>query len=397
MKQFLFVFLCLAFVSTSQAKDNDSIVNPYQFETIKKLKTTSVKNQHRSGTCWSFASLSFIETEVLKNGGDSLDLSEMFVVKHCYEKKADKYVRMHGNTNFSSGGAYNDVFYVIDNFGLVPESVYKGLEYGEENHVHGELDKVLRSYVDAIIQNKNKKLSTAWKKGFAAVCDTYFGEEPTNFEYEGKNYTPQTFSKEVVGIKSEDYVSLTSFTHHPMYSKFAIEIPDNWLWRDSYNMPIDELIATMYNAIEMGYSIAWGGDVSHKGFSFKKGLAILPDVKMDEMSDLERGKWEKLTQTDKDKAVYQFDSPCDEIKVTQESRQLAFDDYTTTDDHGMHIIGLVKDQNGKKYFIVKNSWDTNNTYAGYLYMSEEYVKLNTINIVINKNAVPKNISKKLNL
>ncbi len=388
------LLIFLVGLTLTVSAENDTT---YQFEKLIELPTTSVKNQHRSGTCWSFSSASYIESEMMRMGKDSIDLSEMFVVRHCYQDKAERYVRMHGNLNFGAGGAFGDFFYVLDHYGLVPEEAYKGLNYGEEKHVHGEMDNVLKSYVDAVIPNKNKKLSTAWKNGFSGICDAYLGELPEEFSYKGKTYSPESFAKDVVGIQSSDYVSLTSYTHQPLYSSFALAIPDNWLWHLSYNLTLDELMEVMYNALETGYSIAWGGDVSDKGFSFKNGLAILPDVKVEEMSDSERSKWEKLTQKEKDKKQFQFDHPVKEVTLTPEMRQMAYDNYSLTDDHGMHATGLVKDQNGTKYFIIKNSWDTNNKYKGYLYMSEAFARLNTMNIIVHKDAIPKAIKKKLDI
>lgn len=369
----------------------------YVFKSLIDLETTSVKDQYRSGTCWSFSSLSFFESELIRLGHAPLDLSEMFIVRKCYEYKAEKYVRMHGETNFGGGGAFHDAFWVLENYGLMPETEYCGLNYGEEKHVHGEVDLLLKTYLDAVIANKNKKLSKAWFKGYEGILDAYFGEVSDEIEYEGKSYTAQTFAESEAPLKADDYVSLTSYTHHPFYSSFVLEIPDNWLWRESYNMPLEELMDVFISALEGGYTIAWGGDVSEKGFSHKKGIAIVPDKENPDLSDSERSKWENLSQKEKDKKLYQFKKPVKEKLITQALRQEGFDNYQTTDDHGMHITGLVEDQHGTIYYKVKNSWNTDNTLDGYIYMSQAFMEYKTMNIVVHKDAIPKSIRKKLNL
>lgn len=382
----------LLLISVVLFAQNDSA---YVFTMVKELPATSVKDQHRSGTCWSFSALSFIESEVLRKGGSELDLSEMFVVRKCYEYKADKYVRMQGQINFAAGGAFFDAFWVLENYGMVPESAYSGLNYGEESHVHGELDAATKSFVDVIKENKNRKLSTAWKPAFNGILDAYFGNVPSTFEFIGEQCTPASFAKKYVDINVDDYVSVTSYTHHPFYEKFILEIPDNWIWEESYNVTIDELAQICRYAVENGYSVAWGGDVSEKGFSHKNGLAIVPEGDMKEMSDTERSRWEKMSESDRSKALNTFGKPVPEKKITQEMRQVEFDNFQTTDDHGMHITGMLTDQYGKIYYKVKNSWNTDNKYDGNLYMSEAYVKLKTMNIMVHKDGVPKQIRKKL--
>ncbi|MGQ1889892.1 aminopeptidase C [Thermophagus sp. OGC60D27] len=369
----------------------------YQFETIVDLPATSVKDQHRSGTCWSFSGVSFLESEMIRKGKEPIDFSEMFIVRHCYADKAKKYVRLHGHLNFGAGGAFHDVLYVLKNYGAVPESVYGGLNYGQEKHVHGEMDEVLRSYVEGIIKNPNKELSTAWHKGFNGILDAYLGKLPETFEYKGKNYTPQTFAKEVTGINPDDYIQVTSFSHHPFYETFVIEIPDNWLWGAVYNVKLQEMIDIINHSLEEGYTVGWATDVSEKGFSYKNGIAIIPAEDFEELSDTERSRWEDITKEKLQKQMYSFEAPVPEKKITQELRQKAFDNYQTTDDHGMHIVGMVKDQNGTIYYKVKNSWNTDNKYDGYLYASESFVKLKTVSIMVNKEALPKVIRKKLDL
>ncbi len=370
----------------------------YQFTDIKRLPVTSIKDQNRSGTCWSFSGLAFLEAEMIRMGKkDAPDLSPMFVVRNCYLDKAVKYVRMHGYLNFGGGGAFHDVTYVLKNYGLVPTEAYSGLAYGEDNHVHGEIDEVFLNYVKSVVKNKNKKLSTSWEKGFKALLDAYFGAYPSNFKFKGKSYTPKTFAKDVTGLNTDDYVEITSLTHHPFYKKFIMEVPDNWLWNEVYNVKIDELKQIIDNSIENGYTVAWASDVSEKGFSYRNGVAVVPDQNLADMSNSERSRWEKMTEKEKNKLLYSFEKPVAEKKITQEMRQEAFDNYQTTDDHGMLIIGTAKDQNGKKYYIIKNSWDTSNKYGGYFYASEAFVLYKTTDIMVNKNAIPTALRKKMGL
>lgn len=370
----------------------------YKFTDEKVLKVTPVKNQYRAGTCWSYSTLAFIEAEMLRLGKEEVDLSEPYVFRKAYEDKAEKYVRMHGTTNFGGGGAVNDPIDIYVNYGLIPEENYKGLNYGEDNHVHGEIDNVLKAYVDAVIENSNKKLSTAWLEGYKGILNAYFGAIPEKFSYKGKEYTPRTFADQVVGINPDDYVYLSSYTHHPFYSQFAIEVQDNWSWQKFYNLPIDELIAVYVNSVNNGYTVGWASDVSEKGFSSKDGVAIVPADSPEEMDGLERSKWETMTKKERESYLTSFDKPIKEKVITQEMRQLAFDNYQTTDDHGMLIMGLAKDQNGTRYFKVKNSWGTDyNDYGGFFYASEAFVKYKTLSCVVHKNAIPKDIAKKLGL
>ena len=386
----------LSFLANAQdAKSNQP--KGYQFTDIKRLPATSVKDQARAGTCWSWSGISFFESEMIRMGKEPIDLSAMYIVRHAYSDKATKFVRLHGSMNFAVGGAFCDVMHVIKNYGIVPMDVYKGLNYGEPNHAFGEIDDVLAGYVNAVIKNSNKKLSTAWKKGFDGILDAYLGEEPEKFEYKGKEYTPRTFADEVVGLDMDDYVSLTSFTHHPFYSQFAIEVPDNWLWGMSYNLPIDELAQVMSNAIDNGYTFAWASDVSEKGFQTSQpGVAVVPTTDTKEMSGAEIAKWEAMPKGKQTQDAFK-QGPAPEKVITQEMRQQEFDNYLTTDDHGMHVIGKAKDQNGTVYYIVKNSWNQYNKFGGYFYASEPFMKYKTMNIIVHKNAIPKDIRKKLGI
>ena len=368
----------------------------YQFTTVKEVKITPVKNQNRTGTCWSFSGVGLIEAELLRTGKGEYNLSEMFIANHSYKDKADKFVRLHGKLNFAQGGSFADVIYVFKHYGAVPGELYKGLEYGQDNHVHGELAEVATAYVNAVIKNRDKKLSTAWKKGFDGVIDTYLGKLPETFTYQGKQYTPKSFG-ESLGLNFDDYVSLTSYTHHPFYSQFPLEIEDNWRWAPSYNLPIHELMEVLDHAINNGYTIAWGSDVSEKGFT-RNGIAVAADIEALESSGSDQARWVGLSQTERDAEVKKLvEKPCKEIEVTQELRQQAYDNYQTTDDHGMLIYGIAKDQTGKKFYMVKNSWGTESKYKGHWYASDAYVAYKTMNIVLHKDALPKTIQSKLGI
>ena len=388
----------LAFSASAGVKKDEKKKEAYQFSDIKRLPATSVKDQHRSGTCWSFSGLSFIESEMIRMGKPEVDLSEMFVVYNCYSDKAKRHVRMHGNFNFGGGGAFHDVTYVLKNYGIVPEGVYEGLNYGESGHTHGELDAVLNDYVTAVIKNRNKRLTPVWHKGFDGILDSYLGEKPEKFEYEGKEYTPKSFAKDFVGVNADDYIEISSYTHHPFYEKFIIEVPDNWLWDEVYNVPLNEMMEIMEKAIMDGYTIGWASDVSEKGFMYRKGIAIVPETETKNMTDSEISKWESLSKTEKAAKLSGDAGPVKEKEITQKLRQVAYDNYTTTDDHGMHLVGISKDQKGNKYFIVKNSWGTdNNPYKGYFYASFPFVSYKTMSFMIHKDAVPAKLRKKLGL
>ena len=357
--------------------------HPYHFQDIKKIRTTPVKNQQRTGTCWCFATTSFVETEILRQGGPELDLSEMFTVRHAYEHKAVLYVRYHGLANFGPGGQAHDVINVIRRYGFVPEEVYPGKDYGDTIHNHGELNTILKAYVDAVIKNRNRKLTPVWEKGFSSVLDVYLGKNPGTFTWEGREYTPETF-RDHFHFNPDDYVELTSYTHHPFYTRFGLEVPDNWTHDLYYNLPIDELMEVINHALAKGYSVAWDGDVSEKGFSHKNGLAILPEEA-----------WSKMEKAELDSV---FKHPVKQLHVTQAMRQRDFNDYATTDDHLMHLVGTGKDENGTLYYLTKNSWgQKSNDYGGYLFMSEPYVRLETLAIMVHKDAIPKDLKKKLGI
>ncbi|MDR2805648.1 MAG: aminopeptidase [Dysgonamonadaceae bacterium] len=370
----------------------------FQFTTLKEIPITPVKNQSSSGTCWSFSGLGLIEAELLRQGKGEHDLSEMFIVHKNYGEKAQKYVRMNGTINFAGGGSFADVLDCIRDYGIVPDAIQTGLNYGDTVHRHGELDQTLKAYIGAIVKNPNKKLSTAWYRAYIGIVNAYLGECPESFTYNGKQYTPKTYAQSL-GIHAEDYISLTSFTHHPFYTAFPIEIPDNWRWSDSYNLPLNELMQLIDNALDKGYCVAWASDVSsekEKEFS-RKGIAMVPDVHATEGPGSDQAHWLGLSQTDKEALIANFTSPVPEKKITQEMRQEAFDNYETTDDHGMLIYGTAQDQNGSKYYLVKNSWGTASPYHGIWYVSVPFVEYKTISIVVHKDAIPKEIRKKLGL
>ena len=392
MKKVLVGALLFACAFSTVAQDSSE----YVFTPIKELKVTPVKNQNRTGTCWSFSGQGFLEAELLRQGKGEFDLSEMFVVNHSYKDKADKFVRLHGKLNFGQGGSFEDVLYVMNHYGAVPEAAMSGLQYGEDMHVHGEMEAIASSYVNAVVKNDNGKLSTSWKKGYDGVIDSYLGAIPEKFMYNGKEYTPASFSKEL-GLNMDDYVSLTSYTHQPFYTSFALEIEDNWRWADSYNLPINEFMQVFENAISTGYSIAWGSDVSEKGFT-RNGIAVVPDIKAIETSGSDQDKWVGLSKTEKDNEIKKLiEKPCQELVITQEMRQAGYDNYQTTDDHGMLIYGMAKDQTGKKFYMVKNSWGTDNKFKGTWYASEAFVAYKTMNIIVHKDALPKAIAKKLGI
>ena len=371
-----------------------------QFTVVKQSPITSIKNQNRAGTCWCYSSLAFIESELLRMGKGEYDFSEMFLVHNTYLDRAEKAVRTHGDVSFAQGGSFYDVIYGMEAFGLVPEAEMRpGVMYGMELSNHNELSAVSDAVVAAIAKGKLRSLQVSpdgemlWKKAIEAIHDIYLGVRPESFTYEGVEYTPKSFY-ESLGLNADDYVSLTSYTHHPFYSSFAIEIPDNWRWAQSYNLPIDELMEVFDYAIENGYTIAWGSDVSEDGFT-REGTAILPDVDKAsaELDGSDMAKWLKMTEAErksKPMAVPQR-------WVSQDERQLAYDNRETTDDHGMLIYGKAVDQNGTEYYMVKNSWGEAGTYKGIWYASKAFVRYKTMNIIVHKDAIPAEIRAKLNL
>ena len=368
--------ICCAAVSAQEGEQKEA-PKGYVFTTVDSLPITSVKDQASSGTCWSFSSIGFFESELLRLGKGEHDLAEMFVVHKTMEDRAKAAVRLHGDIEFAQGGSFYDVVYCWKNYGMVPQEVMPGIMYKSDRINHTELTAVAKAYVDALAKSNLKKLTDVWQKGFSGIYDAYIGECPEKFTYNGKEYTPLSYAQSL-GLNMDDYVSLTSFTHHPFYEQFIIEIQDNWRWGQSYNLPLDEFMAVMHNAIKNGYTFAWGADVSETGFlRSKPAICVIP--------------------TDDDKENKILREPGQEKEITQEMRQEGYDNWETTDDHGMQIFGIAKDQNGKEYFMVKNSWNTTAGNNGIWYASDSYVALKTINILVHKDALPKDIRKKLGI
>ena len=393
MKHLLIAFLAASVALGSWA--DDKIVNPdstgFKFTDVKVIKSTPVKDQNKSGTCWCYSSNTFFENEILRKTGKEIHLSEGFVVYHCYLDKAIKYIRMDGECNFAEGGSGLDVGYVWENYGAVPT----GMTHGDKKFNTAELTSMLKGMVGVVNQRKLRKLTPSWIDGFKGVLDAYMGKLPESFTYEGKTYTPQSYAASLP-LNMNDYVSVTSFTHHPFYKQFILEVADNWIWEKSWNVTLDELWEIANNSIEKGYTIAWGADVSEHGFKWRKGYAVLVKEKNEnDLSGTDRERWDQLSDKDRDEQRWEIKGPGNEEVVTQESRQIMFDNKETTDDHGMVIVGTAVDQDGNKYFKVQNSWDTNQLYHGFFYVSEAYFKAKTLNIVINKEVIPAHIAKKL--
>lgn len=388
--------LALTFNSLSQDFTTNSEKSEYKFEKVAHLDATPVQSQGYTGTCWSFSALSFFESEMIRMGKkDVPQLSEMYVARKAYEGKAEKYIRMDGKTNFSQGGAFHDIPWVFRNHGLVPAEVYEGLNYGTDKHNHSEMFAGLEGFVKGIMSSVNSRgLTSSWKAGFTAILDAYLGADPKNFTYNGKEYTPRSFADET-GLNMDDYISLTSFSNHALNQKCFLAIQDNWAWGSSYNVSLEDLVSATEAALENGYTVAWGADVSEKGFSFRDGLAIVP---ADESTIQVRGKDNRnYSDAGAEKISNAFITPVEEKEITAELRQKGYDNKTTTDDHGMHITGLYKEANGTPYFLVKNSWGTGNYPEGYLYVSANYFKWKTINVYLHKDALTKEMKKKLNL
>ena len=383
MKNFkIFILILLVPVLLfPQGKKKSEKKEQYEFTMVKEIKTTPVKDQGKTGTCWSFATMSFIETELIRMGKGEHILSPMWNVRFTCLPKAINYVRYGGQTNFGMGGQAHDVMNVIKEHGIVPQEIYKAMNINEEGYNNGELDNVLKAVVDAV--NKGRKLTPRWREVIEATLNIYLGEPVKEFSYNEKIHTPKSFT-ESLGFKPQDYVEITSYNHHPFYSQFDLEIPDNWTKDKYYNVPVDDLMKIIDNALENGYSVAWDGDVSEKEFDKKKGYAIVPEK--EESSEAENEDDEKELK------------PIIEKIVTQEMRQETFDNHTTTDDHLMHITGIAKDQTGAAFYYTKNSWGTKDKkYDGYWYMSVPYVRLKTIAIMVHKDAVPAEIKTKLGI
>ena len=392
MTMVLFFSAALTFAQ-SEDKEEDG----YKFQTVKEIPITSIKNQNRSGTCWAYSSLGFFEAELLRLGKGEYNLCEMYLAHKTYEDRAKASVRLHGDISFSEGGSFYDAVYCMQHYGMIPEEAMPapGSLYGDTLANFTEFFPLATKYVESIAKSEAKQLSPAWMNGLNGIFDAYLGKVPETFTYKGKTYTPQSF-QESLGLNLDDYVSLTSYNHHPFYKPFIIEIQDNWRWGESYNLPIDELMQVMDNAINNGYTFAWGSDVSETGFT-RNGLAVFPDTeeKTADLSGSDMAHWLGLSTYEKQKEAQT--KPCPEKSYTQEERQRDYDNWTTTDDHGMLIYGIAKDVNGTEYFMVKNSWGDAGKYKGIWYASKPFVRNKTMNILVHKDAVPKDIKKKLGI
>ncbi|MBT0608963.1 C1 family peptidase [Aequorivita echinoideorum] len=358
---------------------NLSAQEAYKFTTITDLEALPVISQGNTGTCWSFSGTSFLESEIIRLTGKRIDLSEMYQVRNTYPLKAENYIMRQGKAQFSEGGLAHDVLNSVEKHGLMPQEAFSGLFQNEKSHNHAELVAILEAMLKTYVDNPGKKLSAKWKPAIEGVLDAYLGKNNLNFTYGGKQYTPQSFL-EMTGIQPSDYINITSFTHAPFYSQFILNIPDNWSNGSFYNVPLDEMMTTINNALEKGFTVELDCDVSERTFSSKDGVAIIPENSENNIKALQ--------------GIYP------EKTITQQYRQEEFENYNTTDDHLMHITGMLRDQNGTKYYKVKNSWGTDesrNAHGGYVYFSETYMRLKAISITVHKDALPKNISKKLNI
>jgi bleomycin hydrolase len=362
---------------SAQAKDS------FHFTTVVDAEATPVENQANSGTCWSYATNSFLESEMIKAGRTPVPLAKLYTARCAYIEKADNYVRMHGAVSWGDGGEPHDVINMYAKYGTMPESVYTGLHYGTKTNQFGELQALLKSMLDAIISNKNGTLTPVWKDAFTKVVDTYLGDVPSSFEWEGKTYTPQTFAQQVVGLNPDDYIEFMSVTNVPYYTKAMLMVPDNWAFQHDWNIPVEDITGVIDAALRAGYTVSWGADVSEPYFSWKNGIAFVPAGDVKTMSPAEKAGL--------------FNGPRPELAITAQNRQEAFDDYSTTDDHDMQITGIAKDQNGKEYYIVKNSWGLSNDHKGYLYVTKAYVQYKTTSFMVNKKALPSDLRKKLGI
>ena len=366
-----------------EANKSDSSKKKFVFTPVINLETTDVKNQGSSGTCWSYSTNSFLESEMIRMGKDPVDIAEIFTARNVYIEKAENYIRMHGALAYGDGGACHDVINMYAKYGALPQEVYSGLNYGFNKNKFAEMLAVLKGMLDALVKNPNGKLSPNWRKAFTAVLDTYLGEVPETFTYKGKKYTPKTFADQVIGINPDDYVELSSFSDKPLYQKTLLMVPDNWSFDQVYNVKMNDITDIIDYALKNGYTVTWATDVSEKYFSWKNGVAFVPEKEWDDMSEEEQKNL--------------FNGPQPERKITVAARREAFDNYTTTDDHGMHIVGLAKDQNGKEYYMVKNSWGEKNDYKGYLYVTKPYVRYKTTAFLLHKNAIPSGLRNKMKI
>lgn len=384
--------------ATAQEKKAEKNVNKPVFTVVRENKITSIKNQSRSGTCWDYSTLSFFEAEILKKTGKTYDLCESFVANKTYMDRAIQVVRLHGDCQFSEGGSSFDPLYCLENYGICPENAmpFAGSLYGDSLNNYNEFFSLMTPYVTAVAKSDSKKLSSQWKAGLQGILDAYLGKCPEKFTYEGKSYTPKSFAASL-GIDANDYTSITSYTHHPFWKGFAVEVQDNWRNPLSWNLPMEDMMRIIDNAVMNGYTVAWGGDVSEDGFT-RDGLAYNTDTKkVQSLTGSDMARWLKLTKTQKNNMIDSLGCKVPEIIPTQKMRQERYDNWELTDDHGMLIYGIAKDQNGKEYYMVKNSWGEAGEYKGIWYMTKNFIAANTMDFMVNKNAIPNDIRKKLGI
>lgn len=368
-------------INALKTNQNDNSKAGFTFTEIINLKNTSIKNQGSSGTCWSYSGNSFLESEMIRMGKEPVEISQIYSARNTYLGKAKNYVRLHGGLSLGEGGQFHDVLNAFRNYGALPQTEYTGLHYGSDKNNFGEMTNMLDAMLATFI--KSKTLTPNWEKAYTAAMDSYLGEVPKNFQYKGKSYTPRTFADQVIGIKPDEYVGIASVTDQPYYNKFVLLIPDNWSFDNFYNVQINDLTDIIDNALNKGYTVAWATDVSEKSFSWKNGVAYVPAKPFEQMTPQEQQEM--------------FVGPKPEAKITAEERQTAFDNYQTTDDHGMHIVGLAKDQTGKEYYIVKNSWGVTNDYKGYLYVTKEFVRYKTTSLLVHKDGIQKDLKSKMKI
>lgn len=395
MKKTLIMAFALCTVISAYA-DEAKQDSGFVFTTVHENPITSVKNQNKSGTCWSYSTIGFLESELIRMGKGEHDLSEMFVVSHTMMDRATYLIRQYGEgASYAPGGNAYDVIYCMSHYGLVPQEAMPGIAYGDTLPNHNEVDAITKGFLSGLTNGKLKKLSPVWKNAFQAIWDTYLGKCPEKFTYQGKEYTPMSFV-ESLGLKEDNYISITSYTHHPFYTKFALEVPDNWRMDQAYNVPIEDMMTIIDHALKNGYTLAWGADVSEVGFT-RTGIGVMPDAdKGADLTGSDMAKWLGMSESSKREELTK--KPLPEVEVTQEMRQQAYDNWETTDDHGMQIFGIAKDQNGKEYYMIKNSWGTiRSEYKGIWYISRAFMAYKTNEIMLHKDALPKDIRKKLGI
>ncbi len=400
MNKILTLTAAVLFATSVSAADQKEAAkaNKPVFTIVKENPITSIKDQNRSGTCWDYSTLSFFEAEILKKTGKTYDLCESFVANKNYMDRAKTVVRMHGDAQFSQGGSAYDVLYVLKNYGICPQDAmpFPGSLTGDSLYNFNEFFSVMEPYVKAVATNKAPKISNQWKQGLQSILDAYLGKCPESFTYKGKTYTPKSFAASL-GLDWNDYETFTSYTHHPFYTAFPVEVQDNWRQPASWNLPMEEMMKIIDNAVMNGYTIAWGGDVSEPGFT-RDGLAYMVDgKKIQSTKGSDMARWLGLSAAKKKDIIAELGVNVPEVKASQELRQERFDNWELTDDHGMVIFGIAKDQNGKEYYMVKNSWGETGAYKGIWYITKTFIATNTMDFMVNKNAVPKDIRKKLGI